>query len=113
MEQAPLKGQIIKLTDVLKRKRNAVPKAFQALDQFGLWKEAMQVMEADRIGVGEAYAFVVPESVMEEYGIKSIRALKRPIIKFVKDRYKTKYTVRAQNTAEGPTILICQLAPGA
>lgn len=107
-----LKGRIIKLADVPMKRRNTNPKGIQALKAIDVWPEAMQLMEADAIGVGEAYTFVVPKAEMDKYGFKTIRPLVRPIKKFLKERYKNKYVLRHRLTDEGPTIMICQLAPG-
>lgn len=106
MKRTQLKGEIIKLSEIPRRPRNVVPKALKVLSALDVWPEAMQLMEADRIAVGEAYTFVAPKAEMERHSIKTGKALARPIKKYVKDRYKGKYVVLTRGTPEGPRIII-------
>jgi hypothetical protein len=106
MKRTHLKGEIIKLSELPRRPRNVVPKALKVLSALDVWPEAMRLMEEDKIAVGEAYTFVVPASEMEQHGIKTSKALARPIKKHLKDRYKGKYVVLTRGTPEGPRIII-------
>lgn len=99
------KGRIIKLSEIPKRQRRAVPKVFKALDT---WPDALAAMADDRIGVGEAYEMITSADHMKKWGIKDVRALARPIKKHIKEMYKGKYVVLARTTAEGPTVFICR-----
>jgi hypothetical protein len=98
-------GQIIKMSAVPKRLRNATPRAFKELEA---WPEAVRLMAEDRIGVGEVYVLPVPEDVLEQF--KSLRAVERPIKLFVQRHY-AKYRVSHRTTAQGPLILISHPAP--
>ena len=100
----PKYGHIIQISKLPKRQRHAVPRVFRVVKA---WPEAMRLMYEGRIGVGEAYTFVVPEAEMKEHGFKNLRAVARPIKKYVKTHYPSRYQVRAMHTAEGPTIFIC------
>lgn len=109
----PKKGRVIKLKDILPRRRNAVPRAFKALSELGMLQEAQELIESGNLGVNEAYTMVIPESVMEEYGISDLKAVVRPIKKYLRTRYKNKYSAMARHTAEGPTVYIIHPGPGA
>ncbi len=93
--------RIIKISEIPKKRHIRVPRAFRLLEE---WPAAMKAMDEDRIGVGEAA--VLPVTTME--GFKNLKAVARPFKKFIKDRYKGKYTVLARVTREGPQILICR-----
>jgi hypothetical protein len=101
-------GRIIKMSERLKRTRNAVPRIMKVLDT---WPDALATMADDRIGINETYVLLVPTELMEDHGIPDIKAAARPIKKFVKAVYKSKYVVEALNTAEGPTIYISRPKP--
>jgi hypothetical protein len=100
----PKFGRIVKAVDKPKRVRNAVPRTAKAMGP--MWEEMWAVMRDNRIGYKETYLLIVPEEVLEEYGIKSIRAAARPIKKKVKRMYGKKYFVEAVNITEGPCIEI-------
>jgi hypothetical protein len=104
-KQKPAFGRIIKMSEMLPRRREATPLAFRVLKA---WPEAMRLMYEDAIGVGEAYTFSITEAEMEEHGFKTLRSVVRPIKKYVKTHYPSRYQVRAMRTSEGPTIFICR-----
>jgi len=99
-------GRLVKMSDAPKRLRHTTPKAFTAGGD--AWREALLMMSEDWIPAGEAYAFVVSQAILAHHGIKDLRAFARPVKAFVKKRYGTKYKVKALNTIEGPTVLICR-----
>jgi len=104
-----LSGKIVKLKEIpeafLKRKRHVVPKAFQILAD---WPAAEAAMEKDHIGVGEGFVIAVPQELIDEHDLKSIKQVARPIKLYIKKRYKKKYHVKAFISHEGPTIIISQ-----
>ena len=108
MDKQKPKGRIIKMSERLKRSRNATPRILKVLDT---WPDALQAMVEDRIGINETYVLLVPQDLMDAHGIPDIRAAGRPIKKRIKETYGNKYVVEARNTAEGPTIYINRPRP--
>lgn len=99
-------GRIIKMSQRLKRTRNATPRVIKALDSS--WAEALEAMAHNRIGVNETYVLIIPQELMDAHGIPNIRSAARPLKTRIKELYKNKYYVQGLNTSEGPTIYISQ-----
>ena len=92
---------IVKLTDVPKRKRHAVPRIMQTAD----WAMVLLTMANGKLKPDEAIVFTMTPAELNQYKIKNVRAAARPIKQRIKE-HGWPYVVTAKNTAEGGMIVI-------
>ncbi len=92
--------KVVKVSQIPKRKRNAVPRIMKTAD----WAKVLKVLESATLGPDEALLFTITTEEMAKYKIKDIRAAARPIKKTLKDS-RSPYRVSSKNTAEGGALI--------
>lgn len=76
------------------------------------WEELISIMANDSLGLNEQYILQVSDELLESQ--PKLRAIARPVIKFVSKHYGRKYRVRYLNSQEyGPVVVVEHPGPGA
>jgi hypothetical protein len=91
---------IVKIQDVPKRHRNAVPRIMKTADWVLVEQKMIEGLQPDQV-----IMFSVTAEELARYRIKNIRAAARPIKAYVSGR-KLPYTISTKTTPEGGVIVI-------
>jgi hypothetical protein len=99
---------VVKVSQLPKRKRNAVPRIMRTAD----WAKVLKVLAEGSLGPDEALLFTITREEMTKYKIKDIKAAVRPVRKNLRDG-RSPYKVSAKTTAEGGALIFRWINPRA